>query len=116
MNFKEFAVSEQGKAAQIVLAGALNYAGVDLNDESIVEVEAWIKDANDLAPDPMDIAGAGITLAKAVSADTKATWDDVVVSKINQIWDIFNEGSSSVLDKFKALGVVFQRKRKSLNK
>ncbi len=118
MTFSEFKQTEQGKAAQIVFAAALNIHGVNIENEEVEEVSTWIKEANDLDPDPLDTAGAGIVLAKTLAEKTeKVAWDNVVVSKVEQIYNIFIDSTMGGLERvLAAIGVVFQSKRKSLRK
>lgn len=117
MNFTEFANTDQGKAAQIVVAGALDLHGVTISNDEFDKVNQWLKEANDLSPDPLDIAGAGIIIAKDIVEETPAKWDNVVVSKVSQIYEIFIDTTKGALERVKDLiGVVFQSKRKSIKK
>lgn len=117
MKFSEFIKTKQGEATQIVIAAALNIHGVEITNDDVDIAASWLKEANDLDPDPLDTAGAGIVIAKDLVEKTEKNWDNVVVSKVEQIYtvliDITKNGFGRVWDMIK---IAFQSKRKSLKK
>lgn len=117
MNFQEFSQTEEGKALQVLIGGALDAAGVNLDeytDEAEV-IENWLIQASDLEPNGEDMIGAGLVVAKPIVEKSKNDFDNKVYSKVQQIYDIFFNEDNSGLDRvLKSLAVVFQSKRKSL--